>query len=95
MTPVSARADLVLLFTPDAASLDATIGKALDAVPFDGLVWVAYRKGGVKAGTDLNRDILQERLFGYGLVGVTLIALDTTWSAVRVRPLDRPGRRLR
>ncbi|MFF1555980.1 hypothetical protein [Streptomyces sp. NPDC058279] len=85
--------DLVLLFAPDAATLDATVDKALDAVPFDGLVWVAYRKGGVKAGTDLNRDVLQNRLSGHGLVGVTLIALDVIWSAMRVRPLDRPGRR--
>ncbi|MFI5829167.1 hypothetical protein ACIA6C_18265 [Streptomyces sp. NPDC051578] len=95
VTPVSGSADLVLLFAPDAAALDATIGKALDAVPFDGLVWVAYRKGGAKAGTDLNRDILQERLSAHGLVGVTLIALDSTWSAMRVRPLDRPGQKPR
>ncbi|MGW7098795.1 hypothetical protein [Streptomyces sp. NPDC054838] len=85
--------DLVLLFAPDAPTLDATVKQALDAVPFDGLAWVAYRKGGAKAGTDLDRDILQSRLSGHGLVGVTLIALDATWSAMRVRPLERPGRR--
>lgn len=93
LTTDQGAADLVLLFAPDAATLDTTMKDALDAVPFDGLIWVAYRKGGAKAGTDLNRDILQERLSHHGMVGVTLISLDDTWSGMRVRPLDRPGAR--
>ena len=84
--------DLAVLFAPDAADLDAGIGTAVAALPVDGLLWVAYRKGGAKAGTDLNRDILQARLAGHGLTGVTLISLDDTWSGMRVRPTTDVGR---
>jgi hypothetical protein len=28
----------------------------------------------------------------YGLAGVALVAIDTTWSAMRFRPADRVGR---
>ncbi|GAA1989089.1 DUF3052 domain-containing protein [Kitasatospora viridis] len=91
--PVAGEADAVLLFAPDAAALERELDGALAAVPHDGLAWVAYRKGGAKAGTDLNRDILQARLADHGVTGVTLVALDETWSAMRVRPTDRVGRR--
>jgi hypothetical protein len=86
-------ADLAVFFAPDAATLEANIKDALDALPVDGLLWVAYRKGGAKAGTDLNRDTLQERLAGHGVAGVTLISLDDTWSGLRVRPITHIGRR--
>jgi hypothetical protein len=40
------------------------------------------------AGSDgLNRDTLQAALADHGLVGVTLVSLDSTWSAMRVRRL--------
>jgi hypothetical protein len=93
VTTAKGAADLAVLFAPDAATLDATVKDALDALPVDGLLWVAYRKGGAKAGTDLNRDILQERLARHGLVGVSLISLDDSWSGMRVRPATHVGRR--
>jgi hypothetical protein len=86
-------ADLTVLFVPDAATLEMSLGDALKTVPLDGLFWVAYRKGGAKAGTDLNRDLLQARLAGHGVTGVTLVSLDETWSALRVRPTTHVGRR--
>jgi hypothetical protein len=85
--------DLAVLFASDTAAVDAGIGTAVAALPLDGLLWVAYRKGGAGAGTDLNRDILQARLAGHGLTGVTLISLDDTWSGMRVRPTSHVGRR--
>lgn len=87
------RPDLALLFAPDAATLEASLDDALSSVPHDGLFWVAYRKGGAKAGTDLNRDILNVHLTGHELAGVHLIALDETWSAMRVRPAHLVGSR--
>lgn len=86
-------ADLTVLFVQDTAALEGSMDGALTTVPLDGLLWVAYRKGGTKVGTDLNRDILQARLTGYSVAGVTLISLDETWSALRVRPLTHVGRR--
>ncbi len=93
VTDDTGAANLAVLFAPGAATLEATLKDALGTLPVDGLLWVAYRKGGAKAGTDLNRDILQERLSGHGMAGVTLISFDDTWSGMRVRPLTHVGRR--
>jgi hypothetical protein len=79
------RADLVLVFVADSTALARALPGALAAVKDGGVLWVAYPKGGKKAGTDLNRDILWRELGEHGLTGVTLVAVDDTWSAMRVR----------
>jgi hypothetical protein len=81
--------DFLLCFAANAADLDPV---AFGRVKPDGLLWVAYKKGGTKAGTDLNRDILWAAVGEHGLVGVSLVALDDTWSALRFRRADRIGK---
>src|SRR5215475_14606222 len=86
-------ADVVVLFAQDAAEVDEWLSAALGACTTRGLLWVCYPKGGKKAGTDLNRDILWRQLGEQGLTGVTLVAFDGTWSAMRFRPADEVGAR--
>jgi hypothetical protein len=83
--------DFVQVFAHDAAELDRHGPGAFAAVKPDGLLWVCYPKGGTKAGTDLNRDILWNLLSERGFAGVTLIAIDDIWSAMRFRPADKVG----
>ena len=83
--------DFVQIFARSIEELDRLGPAAFAAVKRDGLLWVSYPKGGVKAGTDLNRDILWNRLGDRGLTGVTLVAIDETWSAMRFRPSDKVG----
>jgi hypothetical protein len=83
--------DFVQVFATNTAELHACAPSAIGAVKPDGLLWVTYPKGGKKAGTDLNRDILWEVMSRYGLAGVALVAIDTTWSAMRFRPADQVG----
>jgi hypothetical protein len=47
-------------------------------------VWVVYPKGG---RADVNRDIVAGEARPFGWRAVSNIAVDETWSAVRVRPL--------
>ncbi len=84
--------DFVQVFATNTAELHAYAPSAIGAVKPDGVLWVAYPKGGKKAGTDLNRDILWGLMSRHGLAGVTLVAIDTTWSAMRFRPADQVGR---
>jgi hypothetical protein len=79
--------DVVQVFVHDRAQLERS-ADALRAVRQGGLLWVCYPKGGRKAGTDLNRDLLWAAMGEYGLTGVTLVAVDDTWSAMRFRPDD-------
>jgi hypothetical protein len=84
--------DFVHVFAHNTIELDQRAPRAIAAVRPDGLLWVCYPKGGARAGTDLNRDLLWERLSRHGLAGVTLVAIDGTWSAMRFRPAGQVGR---
>ena len=82
--------DVVQVFVRDRAELERVAG-AFGSVRDGGLLWVCYPKGGRRAGTDLNRDLLWERMGRDGLAGVTLVAVDDTWSAMRFRPAGQFG----
>ena len=83
--------DVLQVFAHDRAELQRAV-PALGSVKDGGLLWVCYPKGGRKAGTDLNRDLLWQELSQAGLAGVTLVAVDDTWSAMRFRPAAEVGR---
>lgn len=85
----SGEFDFVQLFVKQRADLARQLPTALAAVKPDGLLWICYPKGGAKAGTDLNRDLLWAAVQAAGWAGVTLIAVDDVWSAMRFRPADR------
>ncbi len=42
--------------------------------------------------TDLNRDILWAEMAPHGVTGMSLVALDGSWSAMRFRPSDKAGK---
>ncbi len=82
-------ADAGLLFAPDRAAFRADAPALVAAVPRPGLVWVAYRK---VPKSDLNRNGVLELASEFGWTPVTQIAIDDTWSGMRIRPLDEVGR---
>jgi hypothetical protein len=51
-----------------------------------GLLWIAYPKNKALE-TDLNRDILHTLLKAYGLDGISIVSLNSTWSAMRFKSL--------
>ncbi|HLJ67485.1 MAG TPA: hypothetical protein VKX16_09000 [Chloroflexota bacterium] len=81
--------DFIQLFVRNRQELDDWLPRAVAAGGPHTLLWISYLKGGAKAGTDLNRDRLWEALLPHGLTGVTLVAIDGTWSAMRFRPSER------
>ena len=76
-------ADVVLLFVHDGAELEAHAEGFVEAVLEDGAAWVAFQKG---AKGEISRDRGWEPLHDAGLIGVSLVAVDDTWSAMRFRP---------
>jgi len=88
----SASVDVLQVFVRDTADLRKLDPKLFKRVEPNGVLWVCYPKGGTRAGTDLNRDVLWKAMEKKRLVGVTLVAIDDTWSAMRFRPPDRVGR---
>src|SRR5262245_13742246 len=78
--------DVVQLFVKNKAELDSNLKAAIQAMKPGALLWIAYPKQTSKIKSDLNRDRLWQAVEPTGLTGVTLIAIDDSWSAMRFRP---------
>ncbi|MBI4267959.1 MAG: hypothetical protein HY662_04155 [Chloroflexi bacterium] len=61
--------DFILLFVQNAKELDNFLPAVRQTLKYDGLLWIAYPKGGSKAETDLNRDILWKAMEKFNLGG--------------------------
>jgi hypothetical protein len=60
----------------------------LDNMEYDSVLWFAYPKGTSKVKTDINRDTIRTTGEKYGITAVTIVSIDSTWSALRFRPID-------
>lgn len=78
-------ADLVQLFVRSRSELEQQLPKARLLVTPKGLLWVTYPKGTSKAKADINRDSINSYANTIGLQGVAMIAVDDTWSALRLK----------
>ena len=78
-------ADWILLFARSRAELEQHLPAAQARLAAAGSLWVAYRKGGVKAGSDIQRDDIREFAQALGLDSVAMVAIDAGWSALRLK----------
>ncbi len=78
--------EFVHLFVKDSAEYQSLAPIALEAIEYDGLLWISYPKKSAKIKSDLSREILWEMTKGTGIRPVTQISIDETWSALRFRP---------
>lgn len=83
-------AEVAIAFVRDSAEL-RRLASGFPALEEDAVLWVAYPKGGRTAGTDIDRETLHAAMEKHELVGVTLIALDEAWSAMRFRAPEEVG----
>jgi hypothetical protein len=87
------KADLVLLFAHSVEDVRRGAADAYASTADAGRCWIAYRKGANRAAAAssepvLHRDTLQAALAEVGLDGVTLISIDDTWSAMRIKSVQ-------
>jgi hypothetical protein len=80
-----AKADVVLLFAPNRAGLEAKLPGVLKQMPASAILWVAYPKLSSKLASDLSRDIIHALAPDHGLDTVSQIAIDDDWSALRLK----------
>ncbi len=92
VSPAKANSDAVLAFVNNLAEAKKVFPRAISAVKPDGLLWIAYPKGGSKTKTDVNRDSLWGALSKSGWRPVRLVAIDDVWSAMRFRPEQQVGK---
>ena len=74
-------ADTVLLFASDQAQLEGSMPAVARSLGPTSNLWVAYRKG----DRSFHRDTLAKLMATFGFTGVAMVAVDDTWSALRVK----------
>ena len=79
------NADWILLFARSRAELEQFLPAAQARLAPGGALWVAYRKGGAKAGSDIHRDDIRGFAQTIGLDSVAMVAIDANWSALRLK----------
>jgi hypothetical protein len=83
-----AKADVILLFAPDRAGLDAKLPGVLKTMPAVAVLWLAYPKLSSKLAGDLSRDIIHKLAPDHGLDTVSQIAIDEDWSVLRLKRVN-------
>ncbi len=78
-------ADVVLVFTPNRATLERELPALLKSAKDSAIIWVAYPKLTSALASDLSRDIIHKLAPSYGLDTVAQIAIDEDWSALRLK----------
>lgn len=80
--------EFTLLFIRDQKELDVLLYENIEKAQYDSLFWLAYPKKSSKIKTDVTRDTIWESMKPKGYRPVSMVSLDKTWSAMRVRPSD-------
>ncbi|MCX7920924.1 MAG: DUF3052 domain-containing protein [Clostridia bacterium] len=88
-TSINGKYGFIQVFVKDLSQLNKYIKDVIEALDGDGYLWVCYPKGtSKKYKSDVNRNTLIEAFGPYDFEGVTQIAIDDDWSAIRVKNVD-------
>jgi hypothetical protein len=77
-----------IAFARDQAELVLVANEVAAAYSPGGHLWLCYPKKSGNLPTELTRDLGWEPIQALGLYGVTQVALDSDWSALRFRKRD-------
>lgn len=78
--------DIVLQHVRTKAEVDAYAPTAIRHVREQGVCWMIYPKRSKTVQTDIHRDTGWDVLWQAGWVGIAMVAIDESWSALRFRP---------
>lgn len=85
--------DYVQLFVKSIGELEQYAPLAMEAIKEDGKLWICYPKKSSAIKTDINRDKGWDMMKKAAYAGVSAVAIDDTWSALRFRPESKIDRR--
>lgn len=89
---VKTKYEFVQVFALDRAEYEQLLPNALEAIEYDGLLWICYPKKNANIKSDLSRNVIWEMTKGTGIRPVSQVSIDETWSALRFRPDDAVGK---
>jgi hypothetical protein len=77
--------DLIQTFVSSQAACEAQLSGLKARLAPKGLLWITYPKGATKIKSDITRDTIWRYAKTVGLDGVAMVAVDETWSAMRLK----------
>ena len=77
--------DLIQLFVNTLAELETELLAVKPLLKPAGILWLSYPKKTSKIKADINRDSINAYAKTIGLQGVSMVSLDDTWSALRLK----------
>ena len=77
--------DLIQAFVSSQAAFEAQLSELKAALKPKGLLWITYPKGTAKIKSDIMRDTIWRYAKTVGLDGIAMVAVDDTWSAMRLK----------
>jgi hypothetical protein len=79
----------ILFFSRDLSNLRGHAKEVIESLDNDGYLWVCYPKRTSKRYmSDIKREKVKEVFGSYDFEGVTQVAIDDDWSALRMRHVD-------
>lgn len=75
--------DFLLLFAPDAATLERELPRAVEMLAIDGMLWIAWPKRASGVPTDLGDALVRQAGLSTGLVDIKVCAINEIWSALK------------
>jgi hypothetical protein len=81
---VSARVDIIHLFTKSVAELAAKLRRYRSKMRPDAAVWVSWPKKSSKVPTDVTEDVIREVALPMGFVDIKVCAVDEVWSGLKL-----------
>lgn len=81
-----------LVFINNKKELLDFLNTQLNNIEPDSILWFAYPKGVSKIKTDINRDSISVTAEAFNITTVSILSIDETWSALRLRPIDKVGK---
>jgi hypothetical protein len=89
-TRLTGTFDWLQVFVKSKAELDALVPRLKRSLKPESLLWISFPKGTSSLQTDLTRDAGWDALARIDLKWVSLVSVDSTWSAFALRPY-KPG----
>lgn len=78
------KLNFIHAFFEARADFDARLPTLKACLAKDGMLWISWRKGGPKSGTDMNENHVRGAALAAGLVDVKVAAIDAVWSGLKL-----------
>lgn len=79
----SGAVDMAIVFATQMVVLQRRFQGAVDRLPPEGSLWIAWPKKASGVATDITENRLRDEFLPTGWVDVKVIAIDSTWSGLK------------